>query len=211
MAMNYRTRRSLEASVRKSHRPSGMSTSSGLKPSEWLALEHCEVARDARIVYVRRAYRNARLKCPRNDASIRGVPLQLIALAALEEPPHGTGSQFLFQAPQGGYLQLHNSAIAIGNPPRVISGSRQLEGLTVSGTASPPSHSRAGTSTFDLSRCMGASLTMIDRHYGHLAHDGREHSTSLLVWLTSTNVHAVDARWTRGRGSLFAAAPKTSR
>src|SRR6266545_6491425 len=28
---------------------------------------------------------------------------------------------------------------------------------------------RAGISTFDLSRYMGASLTMIDRHYGHLA------------------------------------------
>jgi hypothetical protein len=28
---------------------------------------------------------------------------------------------------------------------------------------------RAGSSTFDLSRYMGASLTMIDRHYGHLA------------------------------------------
>jgi integrase len=39
---------------------------------------------------------------------------------------------------------------------------------------------RAGISTFDLSRYMGASLTMIDRHYGHLARDGREHAISLL-------------------------------
>jgi hypothetical protein len=30
----------------------------------------------------------------------------------------------------------------------------------------------AGLSTFDFSRYMGASLTMIDRHYGHLARDG---------------------------------------
>jgi hypothetical protein len=30
---------------------------------------------------------------------------------------------------------------------------------------------RAGISTFDLSRYMGASLTMIDRHYGHLARE----------------------------------------
>jgi hypothetical protein len=30
-----------------------------------------------------------------------------------------------------------------------------------------------------LSRYMGASLTMIDRHYGHLARDGREHATRL--------------------------------
>jgi hypothetical protein len=27
---------------------------------------------------------------------------------------------------------------------------------------------------------MGASLTMIDRHYGHLARDGREHAVNLL-------------------------------
>jgi integrase len=39
---------------------------------------------------------------------------------------------------------------------------------------------RAGISTFDLSRYMGASLTMIDRHYGHLARDGREHAIKLL-------------------------------
>ena len=35
-------------------------------------------------------------------------------------------------------------------------------------------------STFDLSRYMGASLTMTDRHYGHLARDGREHAIKLL-------------------------------
>jgi hypothetical protein len=35
-------------------------------------------------------------------------------------------------------------------------------------------------STFDLSRYMGASLTMIGRHYGHLARDGGEHAIRLL-------------------------------
>jgi hypothetical protein len=45
----------------------------------------------------------------------------------------------------------------------------------------------AGLSTFDLSRYMGASLTMIDRHYGHLARDGRQHVIDLL------DRHAVDA------------------
>jgi hypothetical protein len=47
---------------------------------------------------------------------------------------------------------------------------------------------------------MGASLTMIDRHYGHLARDGREHAIQLLDAL---NVGfgpwtLVDARWTPG-------------
>jgi hypothetical protein len=35
---------------------------------------------------------------------------------------------------------------------------------------------------------MGASLTMIDRHYGHLARDGREHAIKLL--------DALNAPWT---------------
>ena len=58
---------------------------------------------------------------------------------------------------------------------------------------------RAGLSTFDLSRYMGASLTMIDRHYGHLARDGREHAIKLLDPLNAPEFDPwtlVDARWT---------------
>jgi FAD/FMN-containing dehydrogenase len=58
---------------------------------------------------------------------------------------------------------------------------------------------RAGISTFDLSRYMGASLTMIDRHYGHLARDGREHAIKLLDALNAPEFDPwtlVDARWT---------------
>jgi integrase len=58
---------------------------------------------------------------------------------------------------------------------------------------------RAGISTFDLSRYMGASLTMIDRHYGHLARDGREHAIRLLDELSAAQRPRwtlVDAAWT---------------
>jgi hypothetical protein len=51
-----------------------------------------------------------------------------------------------------------------------------------------------GISTFDLSRYMGASLPMIDRHYGHLAHAIR-----LLDELSAgqrPRWTLVDARWT---------------
>jgi len=52
---------------------------------------------------------------------------------------------------------------------------------------------RAGVSIFDLSRFMGASLAMIDRHYGHLARDGRAHAVALLdAFATET------AAWTPG-------------
>jgi hypothetical protein len=58
---------------------------------------------------------------------------------------------------------------------------------------------RAGISTFDLSRYMGASLTMIDRHYGDLARDGREHAIRLLdgyADIKAADVQALDVRWT---------------
>ena len=58
---------------------------------------------------------------------------------------------------------------------------------------------RAGISTFDLSRYMGASLTMIDRHYGHLARDGREHAIRLLDELSAgqrPRWTLVDVGWT---------------
>ena len=42
---------------------------------------------------------------------------------------------------------------------------------------------------------MSASLTMIDRHYGHLAKDGREHAINLPDTYTA-DVHHVDAAWT---------------
>jgi hypothetical protein len=46
---------------------------------------------------------------------------------------------------------------------------------------------------------MGASLTMIDRHYGHLARDGREHAIRLLDELSAgrrPRWTLVDATWT---------------
>jgi hypothetical protein len=45
---------------------------------------------------------------------------------------------------------------------------------------------------------------MIDRHYGHLARDGREHAITLLDAHNARNeldVHAVDARWTSTKHS----------
>jgi hypothetical protein len=59
----------------------------GLRPGEWIALEHRDVDRDARVVYVRRAFAHGRLKSTKTRRSIRAVPLQSIALDALERLP----------------------------------------------------------------------------------------------------------------------------
>jgi integrase len=58
---------------------------------------------------------------------------------------------------------------------------------------------RAGISTFYLSRYTGARLTMIDRHYGHLARDGHEHANTALdgyADIKAADVQALDVRWT---------------
>ena len=52
---------------------------------------------------------------------------------------------------------------------------------------------RAGIPTFDPSRYEVPGSTMIDRHYGHLARDGREHATKLLDALNAPRT-LVDAR-----------------
>jgi hypothetical protein len=53
---------------------------------------------------------------------------------------------------------------------------------------------RAGVPVFAVSRFMGTSIAMVDRHYGHLANDSREHAVSLLDALALER--AVDAAWT---------------
>jgi hypothetical protein len=45
---------------------------------------------------------------------------------------------------------------------------------------------------------MGASLTMIDRHYGNLARDGREHPIRMLDEVSAASVHG--GRWWTLRG-----------
>jgi integrase len=157
----------------------------GLRPGEWIALEHRDIDRELRVAYVRRAFSKGRLKCPKTEGSVRAVPLQAIALDALERLPSGTAGALLFPALNGGYLDLHNfrnrnwrpaQAAAGIEPPRRIYDLRHTFATFAL---------RAGISTFDLSRYMGASLTMIDRHYGHLARDGREHAIRLLDTLNA--------------------------
>jgi integrase len=141
------------------------------------------------------------------------VPLQAIALDALERLPGGAAGELLFPALNGGYLDLHNfrnrnwrpaQAAAGIEPPRRIYDLRHTFATFAL---------RAGISTFDLSRYMGASLSMIDRHYGHLARDGREHAIRLLDTLNAPSEETVlDAVDVRGRSvDIESAAPRLSR
>ena len=168
----------------------------GLRPGEWIALEHRDIDRDARVVYVRRAFAHGRLKNPKTRRSMRAVPLQSIALEALDRLPARRETPLLFPAPRGGYLDLHNFSRRAWKAAQLAAGIEPLRRPYDLRHTFATFALRAGIPTFDLSRFMGASLTMIDRHYGHLARDGREHAAALLDSLAAEEAAA--AAWTFG-------------
>jgi integrase len=163
----------------------------GLRPGEWMALEQRDIDRRARVVYVLRALRNGRLKSTKTEGSIRA--------AALDQLGADRGNQVLFPSPRGGYFDPHNFRNRYWKPAQIEAGivpPRRVYDLRHTFATFAL---RAGISTFELSRYMGASLTMIDRHYGHLARDGREHAIRLLdgyAAIKAADVQALDVRWT---------------
>jgi integrase len=105
----------------------------------------------------------------------------------------------VFPAERGSYLDLHNFRNREWKPAQLAAGIEPLRRVYDLRHTFATFALRAGISTFDLSRYMGASLTMIDRHYGHLARDGREHAIRLLDELSAgqrPRWTLVDAAWT---------------
>jgi integrase len=82
------------------------------RPSELFALEQGDVDRAAGVVQVRRAYANGRVKQTKTRLSRRVVPLQAIALEALDELPQRNDTSLLFPNSRGGHLDFRNF-----NPP----------------------------------------------------------------------------------------------
>src|SRR3954463_6651360 len=79
------------------------SAATGLRPSELFALEQRDIDRDLGVVYVRRAYANGRLKHTKTRLSTRAVPLQAIAVEALDRLPR-SNSPILFANARGGRI-----------------------------------------------------------------------------------------------------------
>jgi integrase len=176
----------------------------GLRPAEWVALERRDVDRQERVVYVRRAFTRREVKLPKTDASFRAVPLQARALDALDRSPAAEDSPLVFPGERGGYLDIHHFRPYQWRPAQRAAGISPVRRIYDLRHTFATFALRAGISTFDLSRYMGASLTMIDRHYGHLARDGREHAIQLLDALNEswTLVHAA---WTATDPTDFSA------
>jgi integrase len=177
--------------------PMVFAAATGLRPSELFALEQGDADRAAGVVQVRRAYANGRVKQTKTRLSRRAVPLQAIALDALDHLPRRDDSPLLFPNSRGGHLDFRNLNRRQWKPVQKTVGIEPLRDLYDLRHTYATFALRAGVPVFALSRFMGTSIAMIDLHYGHLAFDSHEHAVSLLDALALER--AVDAGWTPAR------------
>ena len=165
----------------------------GLRPSELFGLERADVDRHLGVVYVRRAYANGRLKHTKTRLSTRAVPLQAKALEALDGLP-ASDNPILFPNARGGRIDFRILGRKHWRPAQTKAGIDPVRGLYDLRHTYATFALRAGVPVFAVSRFMGTSIAMIDRHYGHLANDSRDHAVALLDALAFER--AVDAAWT---------------
>jgi integrase len=180
----------------------------GLRPSELFGLEWRDVDRQAGVVYVRRAFANGRLKQTKTRLSTRAVPLQAKALEALDCLPRSE-NEILFPNPRGGRIDFRSFGRRHWKPAQQRAGIEPPRRLYDLRHTYATFALRAGVPVFAVSRFMGSSIAMIDHHYGHLAHDSREHAVSLLDALAFER--AVDAGWTPPPRSATPVAATVSR
>jgi integrase len=176
----------------------------GLRPSEWIALEWRDVSHGDGVTLVQRTFSRGRLKAyGKTERSRRRVPLSTRALEALDSIPRRINSRLVFPAPgggnrvragHGGYLDLHNwrarewlpALDAAGLPRRRIYDMRHSFATWALA---------AGLSIFELARYMGTSVDMIDRTYGHLARGSEDMARAKLDTHAATDLDRLGQDW----------------
>jgi integrase len=174
----------------------------GLRPSELFGLEQHDVDREAGVVYVRRAFANGRIKNTKTRLSTRAVPLQAKAVEALDRLPASV-NPILFPNARGGRIDFRVFGRRHWRPAQTVAGIEPIRGLYDLRHTYATFALRAGVPVFAVSRFIGSSIAMNDRHYGHLARDRREHAVALLDALALER--AADAGWTsiRSRANVL--------
>ncbi len=124
------------------------------------------------------------------------MPLQAKALEALDRLPRSE-NEILFSNSRGGRIDFCSFGRRQWKPAQRAAGIEPLRDLYDLRHTYATFAMRAGVPVFAVSRFMGSSIAMIDYHYGHLAHDSRQHAVSLLDALALER--AMDAAWTSTR------------
>ena len=141
----------------------------GLRTSEWPALERRDLDQRNPAVTVQRRYvRGVLTPYPKTERSRRRVPLTPAAVDALGPPRIDT--PYLFVNRYGERLNYDNWRGRIWTPALEAAGVQQRGPYHLRHTFATEALA-TGMSTWQLSRVMGASAATIDSVYGHLAHD----------------------------------------
>lgn len=152
----------------------------GMRPSEWRAVEWRDVDRFAGVVLVERTFAFGKAKAYGKTArSRRRIPLSTRALQALDAIPRRLDTRLIFCSPKGEHIDLHNWRQRDWKPALEAAGiaSRRPYDLRHSFATWALD---AGLSIFELARYMGTSVEMIDRTYGHLAKGAEDSARSKL-------------------------------
>ena len=179
----------------------------GMRPSEWLAIEWRDIDRKAGVVLVERTCAYGVTKSYGKTArSRRRVPLSARALEALDRTPRRLDLRLVFPGRRGGVIDLKNfrrsqwkpALESAGIPPRRIYDMRHSFATWALD---------AGLSIFELARYMGTSVEMIDRTYGHLAQGAEEAARSKLddAYARRSGQERATADAGEGRNSLYPA------
>ncbi len=137
------------------------------------------------------------------------MPLQAVALEALERLPRRLDSPLVFPVARGGYLDLHNFRARAWLPALAAAGVEPRRRIYDLRHTFATFALRAGVPTFELCRYMGTSLSMIERHYGHLARDAHQHAVAAAgpARRERGGGRRVDVRWTPPAPAVQAARP----
>jgi integrase len=152
----------------------------GLRTHEWTAVERRDLDRSGpAIAVVRRVVDGQHVPYPKTERSRRRVPLTARALAALDTLPPRLDTPLLFPAERGGPIRLDNWRARAWYPALDAAGVRKRGPYHLRHSFATEALA-AGMPVFMLSRVMGCSVQMIERHYGHLAHDSEQAARALL-------------------------------
>ena len=150
----------------------------GLRTNEWTATEWRDIDRVQPAVAVSRRYSEGVLT-PYPKTERRRVPLTPAVQDAIGLLVPGIGQTPVFPGDKGGSLNLNNWRNRIWYPALEAAGLERRGPYQLRHTfASEALHH--GVSIYELRRLMGASIEMIERHYGHLVRESEDKLRELL-------------------------------
>jgi integrase len=176
------------------HRPIPLVAAwTGLRPSEWLALERSDIDKLGGTVHVRRVFTEVRVKLyGKQRGSLRVVPLPAPALAALEAMPPRIDTPLVFPGERGAHLDLHNWRARHWKPAVDAAGLSGRTPYSLRHTFASWAIA-AGVGLFELSRLMGTSIEQLDKTYGHLLPDSIDRARMALEQFGSRDASRKEA------------------